>query len=91
MCITHPNIEYFIFSTFKVETQKLKNIVTNTFFFVMESGEIKSRSPFSSVQKLIHAKMKSHTLFHHPHHQQAEKVNFRAENVFLLSGTSSGE
>ena len=29
----------------------------------------------------------SHLLFHHPHHQRAEKVKFRAENVFLLPGT----
>ena len=27
-------------------------------------------------------------LFHHPHHQRAEKVKIRAENVFLLPGTS---
>ena len=40
-CITHPNIEYFILSLFKVETQKLKKIVKNMFFFVMKSGEIK--------------------------------------------------
>ena len=38
-CITHPNIENFIFSLFWVETQKLKKIVTNTLFFVMESGK----------------------------------------------------
>ena len=30
-------------------------------------------------------------LFHHQHHQRAEKVKFRAENVFLLPGTSSGQ
>ena len=30
-------------------------------------------------------------LFHHPHHQWAEKVKFRAENVFLLPGTSFGQ
>ena len=30
-------------------------------------------------------------LFHHPNHQQAEKVKFREENVFLLPGTSSGQ
>ena len=45
----HPNnIEYFICSIFWVETQKLKKIVPNTLFFVIESGEIKSRSPFST-------------------------------------------
>ena len=30
-------------------------------------------------------------LFHHPYHQQAEKVNFRAETVVLLPRTSSGQ
>ena len=44
----HPNIEYFIFSLFWVEIQKLKKIVTKTFYSFMESGEIKSRSPFSA-------------------------------------------
>ena len=29
-------------------------------------------------------------LFHHPHHQRTEKVKFKAENVFLLPGASSG-
>ena len=33
----------------------------------------------------------SDDLFHHPYHQWAEKVNFRAETVFLLPGTSSGQ
>ena len=33
---------------FEVETQKLKKIVKNMFFFVMKSGEIKKRSPFST-------------------------------------------
>ena len=37
----HPNIEFFILSMFYVETQKLKKIVKNMFFFVMKSGEIK--------------------------------------------------
>ena len=27
-------------------------------------------------------------LFHHPYYQRAENVKFRAENVFLLPGTS---
>ena len=44
----HPYIEYYIFSLFWVETQKLKKIVTKAFFTFMESGEIKSRSPFST-------------------------------------------
>ena len=44
----HPNIENFIFSLFLVETPKNKKIVTKTFYFFMESGEIKSRSPFST-------------------------------------------
>ena len=30
-------------------------------------------------------------LFHHPYHQQAEKVNFRAETVVLLPVTSYGQ
>ena len=42
----HPNIENIIFSLFWVKTQKL---VTNTFYFVLKSGEIKSRSPFHAV------------------------------------------
>ena len=44
----HPNIEYFIFSMLLVETQKLKKIVTKTFYFVLKRGEIKSRIPFST-------------------------------------------
>ena len=44
----HPNIEYFIFSVLLVETQKLKKTVTKTFYFVLKSGEIKSRIPFST-------------------------------------------
>ena len=44
----HPNIEYFIFSLLWVETEKLKKIVTSTFNFIMESGKIQSRSPFST-------------------------------------------
>ena len=30
-------------------------------------------------------------LFHHPHHQQAEKKKFQAVNMFLLPGTCSGQ
>ena len=30
-------------------------------------------------------------LFHQPYHQRAEKVNFRAETVVLLPGTSFGQ
>ena len=33
---------------FEVETQKLRKIVKNMFFFVMKSGEIKKRSLFST-------------------------------------------
>ena len=44
----HPNIEYFIFSVLYVETQKLRQIVTKTFYYVLKSGEIKSRSPFGT-------------------------------------------
>ena len=31
----HPNIEYCIFSVYEVEIQKLKKIVTNTFYFFL--------------------------------------------------------
>ena len=48
----HPNIENIIFSLFWVKTQKLKKIVTNTFYFVIKSGEIKSRSPFHAITDL---------------------------------------
>ena len=34
----HPNIEYFIFSVLYIETQKLRKIVTKTFYFVLKSG-----------------------------------------------------
>ena len=44
----HPNIDNFIFSLFWVETQENKKIVTETFNFFIKSGEIKSRSPFST-------------------------------------------
>ena len=30
-------------------------------------------------------------LFHHSYHQRAENVKFRAENMFLLPGTSTGQ
>ena len=45
-----------------------------------------------------HYKVSSHyianvyeILFHHPYHQREEKVKSRAENMFLLPGTSSGQ
>ena len=37
----YPDIEYFILSMFKVETQTLNKIVKNMFFFVTKSGEIR--------------------------------------------------
>ena len=43
MCLIHPNIENFILCLFWAETPK-----TRKFYFFMESGEIKSRSPFST-------------------------------------------
>ena len=39
----------------------------------------------------VGAAMGAAILFHHPHHQRAEKVTIRAENVFLLPGTSFGQ
>ena len=45
----HPYVENIMFSLFWVKTQKLKKIVINTFYFVIKSGEIKSRSPFHAV------------------------------------------
>ena len=52
----HPNIEYFIVSPFWVETQKLKKIAINTFYFFMKSGEIKSRSPFSTESVILYCR-----------------------------------
>ena len=50
----HPNRENIIFCLFWVKAQKPKKIVTNTSYFVLKSGEIKSRSPFHAVTDWIY-------------------------------------
>ena len=38
----HPNIDFFILSMFEVETQKLKKIVKNMFFFCRASWDFQA-------------------------------------------------
>ena len=44
----HPNVENFTFSLFLVETPKTRKLLEKHSIFFIESGEIKSRSPFST-------------------------------------------
>ena len=51
MCLMDSYIEYFIFSVFEVEIQKLKKIVINTFYFLWKVVKYNQEVP--SVQKLM--------------------------------------
>ena len=44
----HPNVEHFDFSLLWVETPTTRKLLEKHSIFFIESGEIKSRSPFST-------------------------------------------
>ena len=83
----HPKIENLIFSLFWVETPKIKKIVTKKFYFFMESGEIKSRSPFSTETDTFYClEVSGLQLLASRGFQAVKCISFCTEGTYFITG-----